>query len=709
MSSAPYLTCHNLALSHGTSELFKELSFAVHPGERWGIVGPNGAGKSSLFRLLRGEVKSDAGTVAFRSDLRVAYVTQFFDVDGDLTVKEVLKKALPFEFDLDAKTLKLEMDLEAHSEICVTNPKIVSDENWINKLTLLHDEMANLSGAGTENIIESALKAAQLTQLQDRPYSTLSGGQQKRVQIVSALLGHPQLLMLDEPTNHLDVQTVDWLEEFLLSVVEQGIGFLGFRSKDGQEEPFSYVIISHDRALLDTLVNRVLEIDGGTAKIYQGNYESYAEQRIAWDEVNEKTRSKMANLFKRELAWLRTGAKARTTKQTARIDRAHALDKQLKTREQQVATPKVSTMEFSAQMTAVERDANDSFIPVVQNLGHQELVRLEGVSVRHPMSAQGGGQQLPLLFQNLDLVVKPRMRIALLGPNGCGKSTLLKILAGINEPDSGKRQFHDLLKISYFDQQRNMLDRSLTVLKTICPEGDFVFFGTKYMHAMAYLERFLFWKFDADRKVSELSGGEQARLLLAQLMLEHGNLMILDEPTNDLDIPTLQALERNLFSFDGGMVFTSHDRYFVQRVATHILTYCGKVNVKGEMVGQWRICPDLDQALAELESLSEAETAPKAATVSKTGPSNLEPAPVNSPSTSKVKLSFKEQREFDGLESKILILEGSLSELTSRLEQAYAKSSPYIETARLAEEIDSKQSELDTTTKRWEQLFEKSS
>ena len=699
MSSAPYLSVHNISTSYGSTQLFENLSFTIHPGERWGIVGPNGAGKSTLFRLIEGTQNTDSGSISIRNGLRIAILTQKYTFDAEKTVDEILRESLPSEYDSDLQIRLLEDEIHEHSDLADKNPNIALDDKWNEKLSVLQDKLINFSGAGTENIIQSAIKAGKLSEIAQNKFVNLSGGQQKRVQIITALLKNPQLILLDEPTNHLDVQTVDWLEELLLEVVEQGASLFGFKNKNENSEPIAFAIISHDRALLDTLVNKILEIEAGEAKQYEGNYEAYSQAKLEANLVEEKTKSKMANLMRRELAWLRTGAKARTTKQKSRIDRALALDKTISTKEQKASLIKNAEISFNAQMTDEQRNNEDTIMPVLRNLGEQELINLEKVNIRHP-AAQANESRY--IFQNLNLIVKPKMRIALLGPNGCGKSTLMKMISNGEQPLSGIIKYHDLVHISHFDQQRQKLDYDATVRTSIAPEGEYVHFGGKYIHIMSYLDRFLFYKFDANRKVSELSGGEQARLLLAKLMLEQGNLLILDEPTNDLDIPTLQVLERNLCDFQGSVLFTSHDRYFVQRVATSLLTFIGEKDTGNTRVGQWLMLPDLDQALNEMEKFKESEN-PKKENIK-----IINEIDANN-GVKKKKISFKEQKELDNLESKIANLESVIPELTIQLDAAYASGKNHPNVTELTKKISEKQKELDSCYEKWDLISSKNS
>lgn len=693
---APYLTTHKVSLTHGPTTLFSDLSFAIHPGERWGVVGPNGAGKSTLLRILCGETLPDSGTVALRNGVRVAVVSQKFDVDPTLTVLAILSAALPEKFHVQAKLEAAEEALAKHSEAAEKNPDLYSSAAWLAKLSELQDAFDALSGVGAGNVLQSALRSGGLLELADRPYGALSGGQQKRVQLLAALLPNPQLVLLDEPTNHLDVASVEWLEDFLLGIVEQGVGFLGFR--ESEAEPFAFVLVSHDRALLDTLVNRIVEIEAGEWRTFDGNFESYSEQKLLRAEQENKSRDRMANLYRRELAWLRRGAAARTTKQTARIERAKGIEKNLKEKNARLAQPTRSEVQFSAEMLAYKRDESDTLVAAAQTLGEQRLVEFQEVTLVFP----GSTASEKLLCKDLSFTVKPRTRLALLGPNGCGKTTLLRAMLGELQPAAGNILVHELTKASYFDQHRAGLDATETIRRTVCPEGEYVFFGGKYLHVMAYLERFLFWRFDADKRVAELSGGEQARLLLARLMLDHGNLLVLDEPTNDLDIPTLQTLEMNLADFGGGVIFTSHDRYFIQRVATHILAYTGREVRNGVDTGQWRIFADLNQAL---ENLDGAE--PKG-NEKRSKESSSEKKPAKNPAREeKKKLSWAECKELETLEGRMAVLETSIHSLTIQLDEAYGQSRPLKETSVLASKLADAQAELKTSTARWEELFEK--
>ncbi len=702
---APYLTCHNLAAAYDSRTLFKNLSLSIHPGERWGIVGPNGAGKSTLFKIIKGLLTPLEGSVSLKNNVRTAFIDQKINFSNTLTVEEIIRANLPLEFDTDKQIDELEAQINAHTALVEENLALLEDKKWVSKLTLLNEKIAEVNGAPTENIIQSALKLGYLNDISSRLFSELSGGQQKRVQIIASLLTNPNLILLDEPTNHLDIQTVEWLEEFLLKIAEEGFSSFGLNANHEEVEPVAFIIVSHDRALLDTLVNKIFEIEHGVAKKYDGNYEEYNEQKIQFLLTEERIRSKMANTMRRELSWLRDGVRARTTKQTARIKRAHDLDKKLQIKNQNANLKKASELSFSATMVTEQRDQDDGMITKQLNLGQQELVKCKQVSILHPASSDANR----LIFKDLNLIIKPGSRLALLGPNGCGKSTLLRYIAQRIEPYSGVIKYHDLCSMSYFDQKRDTLDYTETVRNNIQSSGDQVFFGGKHIHVMSYLDRFMFAKEDVNRTVANLSGGEQARLLLAQLMLDQGNLLILDEPTNDLDIPTLQVLEKNLADFDGAVLFTSHDRYFMQKVATSILTFLGET--KG--ISDWMMFPDLNQALDHLETLAEVSKETNQS-------SNTHSKNKNKQKNNKLASAEKNHREMDSprpysaskhakeianLEERIETIEALIVNLNADLEALYTAQKPFTETQPIVEKIDGLKIELRQCYQKLENLI----
>lgn len=690
--AAPYLTAQNLSLKFGQAELFNNLGFAIHPGERWAIIGPNGAGKSSLLKIFGRVLKPDAGTVSIRNNIAVTLVTQKFDCSPEETVWTILRSSLPERFDIDKKRDDVEAELLAQYAMLETNPDIFEDPDWQEKLEKLQETQGQISGASSVNILESALKVARLEELRDRPHETLSGGQQKRLQLVSALLTDPDLILLDEPTNHLDVETVEWLEDFLLNLASDGNGLLG--SLRRREEPVAYIVVSHDRSLIDTLANNILEIEFGRNETYEGNYEDYLVAKAGREQTAENERLRVKNTFRKELAWLRAGTKARTTKQTARIDRAKKLGTNLADRNKRANETKAVELGFNADITRMARNDDDEMVLISRPMGKQELLATNNLSLPFP----GGGK---LLIKDFDFSLKAGMRVALMGPNGCGKTTLLKALADKVSPQI---KHHELVEIGFFDQKREALNGQDTIKEVVCPKGEFVEWGKKPIHVNSYLGKFLFRREDLLRQVKDLSGGEHARLLLAQMMLQSNNLLIMDEPTNDLDITTLQLLEGNLQQFTGAVLFTSHDRYFLKKVATHFLTFLGTEEVKGEKFGRWMLLADLDQSIAAIDEFN----AKKFFTAKKESQKETPFASQDAASTaSSKKLSFKEQKELETIEKRIAALEAILPAKAEELQKLYSKNASFEETKALAEEVLDLEKESAANYARWEKIMEK--
>ncbi|NBW83538.1 ABC transporter ATP-binding protein, partial [bacterium] len=328
-TDSPLLTSQHLAVRIGVTTLFESLDLTLHPGDRLGIVGPNGAGKSTLLRILAGNGKPDAGHVAWRNQLRKAFVNQNIPFNPESTVSAILTQQLQSVFgssQADAAQTKF----ENHLQKLETNPELGSDERWLLELDKLQHQLDHHQSKQVDipNALAGAIRVAGL-ELAERPVGQLSGGQQKRLQLIHALISQPQLLLLDEPTNHLDVDTVEWLEDVLIDLSETGFQMLGVPLLDNDPEPIAMAIVSHDRSLLDTMANRILEITDGTTQFYSGNYEAYATESVQRMEEARTRNQRLANLMRRELAWLSRGPAARTTKQTARINRAAVLEKKL--------------------------------------------------------------------------------------------------------------------------------------------------------------------------------------------------------------------------------------------------------------------------------------------------------------------------------------------------------------------------------------------
>jgi ATP-binding cassette subfamily F protein uup len=483
----------------------------------------------------------------------------------------------------------------------------------------------------------------------------LSGGWRKRVALARELVRAPDLLLLDEPTNHLDVEAILWLEEFL------------------SRAPFATVTVTHDRLFLQRVAGRVLELDrrnpGGILDV-RGGYGRYLEVKEERLVAEGRRESALRNRLRRETEWMKRGAKARSTKQQARVQRAASLGEEAAEAAERGRSRSVR-LDFQASSRSPKR-----------------LVEAKGIS-----KSLGG----KLLFAGLDLLVTPSSRIGLLGPNGCGKTTLLRVLLGAESPDSGEVLRADSLSPVVFEQGRESLDPESTVMETLAPEGDQVFFRGAYVHVRSWLDRFLFREEQAGMRVGSLSGGEQSRLLLARLMLRETNLLVLDEPTNDLDLETLSVLEECLEDFPGAVLLVTHDRWFLDRVTETLLAFGA---TGGEQEGVVTRLAGLDQweawrgggGAAGGEGSPRAKAAPGAA-----------PAPAPAPARAKPPLGYLERRELDGMEARILAVEGEREALLAETERPENRS----DAARLVEllrAIDEKQAEVDRLYARWSDL-----
>lgn len=591
---------HQITKSFTARPLFTGLTFSIGVGERIGLIGPNGAGKSTLLKILAGREDLDDGRLATKKGLKIGYLEQVPQFAETATVHSTLMEAIH----------------DAH--------------DW--------QEIARMQE------ISSKLE---LSDLDPETWAkSLSGGWKKRLALARELVREPELLLLDEPTNHLDVESILWLEEFIAKA------------------PFAILTITHDRVFLQRVSNRIIEIDrrhpGGLLNV-DGDYVSFLKAREDLLSAQEGRETKLRNTLRRETEWLRRGAKARQTKQSARKEAAQDL------------ADEVQDLNERNRNQLVQLD----FQSVEKN--PKKLIEAIGISKFY-----AGKVVVP----PTDILITPKSRVGLMGPNGCGKSTLIKILTGVEAPDAGTVKRAERLQVAYFEQNRESLDPNTTLFKTVCPEGEFVKFGSEYLHGRSYLARFLFSYDQMETEVRKLSGGEQSRLLLARLMLTQANLLVLDEPTNDLDMATLDVLGEVLQEFAGAIILVTHDRYFMDQMTNQILAF--GVNKKGEkeltsMVGieQWQQWHDEQEKIIKKE-ISQ--------TIGK----------VDSSQVKKRKLTYNEQRELEGIEGKIEKAEARLDALVREMEAATAK--PTAQLSELTQKMADAQSEVEQLYTRWSEL-----
>jgi ATP-binding cassette subfamily F protein uup len=488
----------------------------------------------------------------------------------------------------------------------------------------------------------------------DAPLAALSGGWLKRVALARAFVAAPELLLLDEPTNHLDVESILWLERFLANA------------------RCATLTVTHDRLFLQRVSRRILELDrrnpGGLLDI-AGDYAAYVDQKAELMSAQEQREHALENTLRRETEWLRRGPSARSTKQVARIERAGSLAAEVsELRERN----RVNRMELDFQ--ARDRD----------EMRPKRLLEARGVGKRY-------GEKLVLA--ELDLLLGPRTRLGLIGRNGCGKSTLLRILTGSEEPTVGEVFRADYLKIAYFEQDRGSLDPKRTLAESVSPDGDFVHFRGSHVHRHGYLERFSFRPEQMAQPVASLSGGEQSRLLIARLMLEPANLLVLDEPTNDLDLVTLTVLEEALKSFEGAVLLVTHDRYFLDQVATELLAFHTRADEAG------RVTPLAD--LAQWEAFHTAQLS-EGARAERNAKADVARASGAAAKKAK-KLSFKDQRDYDTIEARILESEAKVGELEAEM----ARPEVVSDAARLVEldrALSAARAEVERLYARWGEL-----
>ena len=492
-------------------QIIKDISLSFFQGAKIGLLGLNGAGKSTVLRIMAGADDEFEGEMQRQAGVRIGYLPQEPKVDGEKTVREEVESA---QGEVAAAQARLEAVYAAYSEPDADMEKLAEEQARLEAI------IAN-AGADTGNALEIAADALRLPPW-DASIKHLSGGEKRRVALCKLLLSKPDMLLLDEPTNHLDAESVEWLEQFLTRF------------------PGTVVAVTHDRYFLDNAAEWILELDRGRGIPWKGNYSSWLDQKEQRLEVEAKQESARIKAMKQELEWVRQNPKARQAKSKARLARFEELSK------------------FEYQK---RNETQEIFIPVADRLGDQ-VIEFKGVS-------KGFGDRL--LIDDLSFSIPPGAIVGIIGPNGAGKSTLFKMITGAEKPDSGEVVVGKSVKLAFVDQSRENLSSDKTVFEELSGGRDQIQVGRFEMPSRAYIGRFNFKGGDQQKVVGTLSGGERGRLHLAKTLMTGGNMLLLDEPSNDLDVETLRALEDALLEYAGSVMVISHDRWFLDRIATHIL------------------------------------------------------------------------------------------------------------------------------------------
>jgi ABC transport system ATP-binding/permease protein len=643
------LHASDLRLAYGSRAVFDGLTLTIDEGERVGLVGVNGSGKSSLMRILARAAPPDRGEVQLRRGATVTYLPQEPEFPPGATVAS----------ELEVARAPLRAAIEAHAELShrlATEGDGAAHGRMMTELAALSDRIEGLGGWDTAHEARRLLDRLGVKEW-ERAVADLSGGARKRVAIARALLTRPDLLLLDEPTNHLDADTVDWLEE----EVDAFEGAL--------------LLVTHDRYFLDDLVDRVVEITPGAGVTsYPGNYEAYLEQKLVGEELAAEAEHKRDRWIAQEVAWLRRGVEARRTKSKARIQRARQL-----MAEKGFQRPRVAELQLAE----------------APRLSH---VVLEARAVAKRL----GGRDV---LAGIDFTLGRGERVGVVGPNGVGKTTFLRVLLGELSPDGGEVVTGKRTRVAYYDQARAKLDPETTVYEAAGggPPGgqgeDRVELAGRKVALRDYLDDLLFPVSMQRMQVKALSGGERNRLLLAKLFLEGANVLVLDEPTNDLDLVTLNVLERLLLGFEGSALVVTHDRYFLDKVATAILAFEGGGRAT-RYPGNYEMYRTLkEQAQARLALTERAQDLPPPARAG--GGSGRGEKSTTKPR----KLTFNEQRELEGMEAAILAAEEKKSALEARLsDPATYQKDGGASVAGLRADLDAAAAEVERLYARWQEL-----
>jgi ATP-binding cassette subfamily F protein uup len=638
------ITLQNIEKDFGIKEILRDSSFSIEENDKVGLIGVNGSGKSTLLKAIAGIDTFDRGTVTVKSGARIVYLPQQPNLNEEKTVLDEV-------FNESNEKLRLVREYESLSQK-IENPSSIlpyeEREKLTNKLTRVIEKMETLDAWELETKAKIILTKLGIQDF-DTPVGSLSGGYRKRISLATALLQEPDLLLMDEPTNHLDAESVEWLQNYLDS-------FGG-----------AILLITHDRYFLDNVTNRIIEIDRAELYTYSGNYSYFLEKKALQEAADAKIQHKHQGILRRELEWLKRGPKARSTKQRARIDRIHDMQ----------------DVEFKEDRGKVAIDTPG------RRIG-KKVIELHNITK---------GYNGRTLIKDFSYEFTPTDRIGIIGGNGAGKSTLMNIIIGKVAPDSGTVEIGSTIHIGYFDQHSedllNAIDTDKRVIDYIKDIAAYVTTADgSQISASQMLERFLFNPNQQYSPIHKLSGGEKRRLFLLQVLMSAPNVLILDEPTNDLDVQTLSILEDYLESFNGCVITVSHDRYFLDRTVQFIIAI--------EPGGELKLYPGnysvyLDYKKDEKEEKQKETPAKKATTITQN-----QQTTTNNKSR---RLSNYERREYEQLEGKIAKMEIEKEELEKTL--YHNPPSDFNELQQLSEKLSALSGEIDLATERWMELAER--
>ena len=629
------LYLRDISLSFGAAPLFNKASFQIEPNERVCIVGRNGEGKSTLLKVIEGQIQVDSGTRIVQDGVKIAKLQQEVPHDTHGSVFHVISEGLGNSGPLIERFHQLSLEMEANYS-----------EAILEKFTQVQQQIEDINGWELKQRVETIISKLGLPS--ESEFSKLSGGMKRRVLLAQALVQEPEILLLDEPTNHLDIPSIQWLEGFLKTI------------------RCSLVFITHDRAFLQALATRIVELDRGNIASWECDYHTYLERKADQLEAEAKQSALFDKKLAQEEVWIRQGIKARRTRNEGRVRALERLREEHKARRSQQGKANLQLNKTA--------------------LSGKQVIDIEDLSF---------GFANRIIVSDFTSTIMRGDKVGIIGENGCGKSTLLALILGKLQPTSGTVKLGTNLDIAYFDQHRSQLDENKAVAENVIEESDYVEIDGVRKHIIGYLGDFLFSPDRARQPVKALSGGERNRLLLARVFAKPSNLLILDEPTNDLDVETLELLEELLMSYKGTVLIVSHDRAFLNNVATSSIVFDAP-GIVNEYIGgydDWlRQRPDYSQILKEEKKLTPELPETKA------------PEKPAAPAKKPKKLSYKDQREYDGLPALIEELEQALEGLSEQMNDPSFYQKPEDEMQKVMKALADKEAELETAFERWEML-----